>query len=290
MKKFIFREPIHKGFSSDRKFCVTDEDGKQYLLRISDRIQYDRKLFEHNMMKKASSIGIPMCLPLDFGISEEGVYSVQSWINGQDAETVLQTLSDNEKYAYGIEAGRILKKIHSIPAPAEQPEWESYYQKKIDQRIKKYLDCSVKFDGAEHMIAYIEENRHLLKNRPQSFLHRDFHRGNLMIDRQGKLTVIDFGKADFGDPWEDMKAIRWDVDVSPYFASGRINGYFDNEVPSDFWKLLALYCCVGIISSIPWAIPFGQGEIDTMLHHAKELLESYNDMNHLTPNWYIKPK
>ena len=32
--------------------------------------------------------------------------------------------SDTEQYIYVLEAGRILRKIHSIPAPATQEDWE----------------------------------------------------------------------------------------------------------------------------------------------------------------------
>lgn len=45
-------------------------------------------------------------------------------------------------------------------------------------------------DGAQKFIACIEQNRHLLKNRPQCFQHGDYHIGNMMIEN-GKLVVID---------------------------------------------------------------------------------------------------
>ena len=35
---------IHKGWSDDKKYCVTDRNGTRYLLRVSDASQYDSKL------------------------------------------------------------------------------------------------------------------------------------------------------------------------------------------------------------------------------------------------------
>ena len=55
--------------------------------------------------------------PLEFGTSEEGVYSIQTWIDGVDAEEILQSFEGDVQYAYGFEAGQILKQIHKIPAP-----------------------------------------------------------------------------------------------------------------------------------------------------------------------------
>ena len=112
--KINVKEPINKGWSDDNKYCVTDENGKKYLLRVSVIEQYDSKKAEFDMMKKISSLGVPMCQPLEFGICDEGVYSLQSWIDGTDADEVISTLSDTQQYSYGIDAGRILKKIHSI--------------------------------------------------------------------------------------------------------------------------------------------------------------------------------
>ena len=43
--------------------------------------------------------------------------TLQSWIEGEDAETAVPLLADARQYALGLEAGRILKKIHSIPVP-----------------------------------------------------------------------------------------------------------------------------------------------------------------------------
>ena len=35
MMDFISKEPINKGWSCDKKYCVTTEDGKKYLLRVT---------------------------------------------------------------------------------------------------------------------------------------------------------------------------------------------------------------------------------------------------------------
>ena len=285
---FVTKEPINKGWSKDKKYFVTDENGNRYLLRVSDIAEYDKKQSEFNMMKQVASFGVPMCQPIEFGTCDEGVYSIQSWFDGDDAEEVIATLSDTEQYVYGLEAGRILKKIHSIPAPATQEDWEIRFNCKMDYKIKKYTECPLKYENGQAFIDYINENRHLLKNRPQTYQHGDYHIGNMMIDRNGKLYIIDFNRNDYGDPWEDIKAITWDVEASQMFASGRINGYFDSDVPEEFWRIFALYISCGILSSLPWAIPFGEEQIQVMVNQAKEVLSWYNNMKNPVPTWYSK--
>ena len=283
---YITKEPINKGWSSDKKYCVTDESGTKYLLRVSDASQYDSKKSEFEMMKRVADLGVPMCEPLEFGTGDEGVYSVQSWIDGEDAEVIIPKCSDAEQYAYGLESGRILQKIHSLPAPEPIEDWESRFNRKMDKKIAKYRECPIKYDNGQAFIDYINENRHLLKNRPQTYQHGDYHIGNMMIDRKGKLYVIDFNRNDYGDPWEEFNRIVWCAQKAPAFASGMVDGYFDGEVPHEFWRLLALYISSNTLSSVYWAIPFGQEEIDTMLNQAADVLSWYDGMKNPVPAWY----
>ncbi len=285
--RFASKEPIEKGWSGDKKYCVTDETGTRYLLRISSPDQFSKKKEEFRMMRQVASLGVPMCQPIAFGVCEEGAYSIQSWIEGRDAEDVISTFPDAEAYAYGLEAGRILQRIHSIPAPVDRPDWEIYFNEKINRKIKGYLACPIRYDGGDFFIEYINANRHLLKNRPQVYQHGDYHIGNMMIDRKGRLNIIDFNRNDYGDPWEEFNRIVWCVQSSAIFASGIVNGYFDGDVPMDFWKLLAFYIAGNTLSSIYWAIPFGQNEIDMMLRQAKEVLAWYENMQNPVPAWYL---
>ena len=288
MKNYISKVQIDKGWSGDKKYCITDENGGKYLLRVSDISQYDTKQAEFNRMKQVASLGVPMCKPIEFGTCEEGVYSIQGWIDGGDAEQVIPGCSDTEQYAYGLEAGRILRKIHSIPAPETQEDWEIRFSRKMDNKIKKYCECPVKYENGLAFIDYINENRHLLKNRPQSYQHGDYHIGNMMIGRDGRLYIIDFNRNDYGDPWEEFNRIVWCAQKAPLFASGMVNGYFNNHVPTEFWRLLALYIASNTLSSVYWALPFGQGEVDIMLNQGKEVLAWYDNMRKPVPTWYFK--
>ncbi len=286
--QFKTKEPINKGWSSDQKFCVADENGTRYLLRVSDIALRDKKQAEYHMMERVAALGVPMCRPVAFGVCADGVYSIQSWIDGEDAEAVIPGCSDAEQYAYGLEAGRILRRIHTIPAPAAQEDWESRFNRKMDYKIKKYGECPVKYENGQAFIDYINENRHLLKGRPQVCQHGDYHIGNMMMDRSGKLHVIDFDRSDYGDPWEEFNRIVWCAQKSPLFASGMVNGYFDDDVPMAFWRLLALYIASNTLSSVYWAIPFGQDEVNTMLNQAEEVLFWYDNMRSPVPAWYCK--
>lgn len=286
MLKIIYKTPIYKGYSEDKKYCITAEDHHQYLMRISPITQKEQKLKEFEIMKRLSELKIPMCLPIETGLCEDGFYSIYSWIDGTDAELILPDLSYNEQFSTGLEAGKILKKIHEFPAPLNTENWDIYFNRKIDRKIKMYEDCDLKYKNGQLFIDYIQAHRFLLKNRPNTFQHGDYHIGNMMIDRCKKLIIIDFNRFSFGDPWEEFNRIVWCAQKSPAFAKGMIDGYFDFAVPEEFWKLLALYISSNTLGSLPWAIPFGQKQVEIMMQQAEEVLEWFDYFKEIIPCWY----
>ena len=284
---FIKREPIDKGWSGDQKFCVTDAAGERYLLRISPAERRERVERTFSWMRKAAELGISMCQPVECGVCEEGVYVLQSWVDGKDAEEMMPRFSAGQQYAYGLDAGRALRKIHSLSAEGDHC-WEEYFNSKIDRKLKGYEDCPLKYPKGQVLIDYIQRNRHLLDGRPVTYQHGDFHIGNMMIDSSGRLVIIDFDRDDFGDPWEEFNRIVWSAQCAPEFACGIVDGYFAGDVPWEFWRLLALYIATNTLSSLPWSVPFGEKEITVMRHQCDEVLGWYDDMREIVPAWYHK--
>lgn len=285
MIEYVSKLPIEKGWSADKKYCITTADGTKYLLRVTPREKSAGREEMFQMTRKAAALGIPMPRPIEFGVCDEGVYIIETWVDGQDAEENIPCLPAPEQYSLGLDAGRILKKIHSLPAPDTQPDWAIRFSGKIDRNIGLYRACPIKFDGAESMMEYIEENRCLLKDRPQCFQHGDYHIGNMMLE-SGRLVIIDFDRQDYGDPWEEFNRITWCAQASPLFASGMVDGYFDGHVPMDFWRLLALYISSNMLGSVPWSIPYGESEEKTALHQASDVLRWYDNMKNPVPSWY----
>ena len=284
--RFISKQPIDKGWSGDKKYCAIDENGEKYLLRVSPIEQYERKKGEYERMSLVAALDIPMCKPLEFGVSDEGVYSVQSWIDGVDAEGHVTSLADAEQYFYGFESGKILGKIHSIPAPEGTAPWSVRFNRKADRKIEIYEACPIKYENGQAFIDYINSHRHLLEGRPLTYQHGDYHIGNMMIGNDGRLYVIDFNRDDYGDPWDEFNRIVWSAQAAPAFATGMVDGYFDGKVPMEFWELLALYISSNTLSSVSWAIPFGDGQVKVMLDQARDVLSWYDNMRNPVPTWY----
>ena len=288
INSIVDRQSIEKGWSGDKKYAVVTECGERYLLRISPLEKLERRRREFDKMCQVASLGIPMARPIEIGTCDEGVYTIESFIDGYDAEEYIRKLPCEQQYSFGLDAGRILAKIHTIPAPGDIQSWEARFNAKIDRKMAMYQNCDLKYDNDRPILNYIKENRCLLANRPQTYQHGDYHIGNMMIDKNDLLHVIDFDRDDFGDPWEEFNRIVWCAEAAPEFAKGMVDGYFNFNVPLEFWQLLCLYICSNTLSSLPWAIPFGEEEIQTMRTQANEVLNWYDNMTSVIPAWYEK--
>lgn len=286
-------EKVNKGWSKDKKYYIEDISGEKLLLRISDVEDYDTKNKEYQSMKEISELGINMSKPVDFGVCNYGkcVYSLLTWIEGTAVDDVIGDLSDQTQYELGIKAGKILKKFHSISAPPEQKDWEQRMLSKFDRHLKRYKDSGIRVANDELALKFIQYNLHLLKNRPQTYQHGDFHIGNMILTNENELGIIDFNRWNYGDPFEEFyKMTIFSRELSIPFACGQINGYFDKKIPEDFFNTLALYLADVILFSIVWAIPYGEDEVKGMIRRAEMVLDDYDNFNMIIPKWFLESK
>ena len=83
MIEFISKEPINKGWSCDKKYCVTTDDGTKYLFRVTTFDKSANRENMYRMQQEVSELGIPMCKSLEMGECDEGIYILQTWIDGK---------------------------------------------------------------------------------------------------------------------------------------------------------------------------------------------------------------
>ena len=84
----------------------------------------------------------------------------------------------------------------------------------------------------------------------------------------------------------NINRVVWCAQTATAFAAGMVDGYFGGNIPMEFWKLLALYICSDTLGSLPWAIPFGERQIQVMRKQATQVLEWYDGMKNVVPIWY----
>lgn len=278
--------PVTAGWSGDEEYRVHAPEG-ELLLRITakDKAANREREFQTLRLWNGTPLNIPRAVR--FGPCEGGVYTLLTWVEGQPAEELLPSLSVAQQRRAGEQAGAILRQLHARPAPEGTPDWAERFGAKMRRKVELYRACPHSLPSCDDFERYVLDNAALLNGRPSTFQHGDYHVGNMVLDAQGRLGVVDFDRMDWGDPWEELNRITWCVESSPAFASAMLRAYFGGEVPDAFWPLLALYIASNQLSSIPWATPFGQEKVDVMVRQCEEVRAWYPGAYGATPpNWY----
>ena len=278
-------EELKLGWSKDEKLILIDKNNNKYILRISDKSLYDKRYRQYKLLKEVSKFNINCPKPMDFGELDDKLYMLLTYLEGNRAEEEIIKYSNTEQYNLGLEAGKILKIIHSYDKESDTLTWWEKYEPKSIRKINTYLDSELKHNDYEFLINYYKENIHLMENRPQILTHGDYHLGNMLIHKN-HIVVIDFDKMNFADPYDEFKPYCWNVLRSEYFETGLINGYFDNKIPEDFFKMLKFYTIESLISHLPWAMTFGEEEVKTAYMIYDKVIEWYDNFKLEIPTWY----
>jgi serine/threonine-protein kinase len=280
-------EKIARGMAGDEKYhCF--RGGEEFLLRIADGEDYEEKEreFEHLKMLSDAGLPVPKCIELDKSDDGSKVFTLLSWVKGEEAEKLIPNMSPKWQYELGKQAGDILRRIHdAAPVKNDSKNWYERYFEVITPRIDAYKNEGIPFEGSDKILGFIEENKHLMKSRPLCHHHGDYHTGNLIVN-DGKLWVIDWHTMDFdsiGDPWYEFN--RLDTKY-PEFAKGQIDAYFDDDVPDEFWRLFALYISASAITSIVWAKYWAPDKLDDIMGLNRSVLNLFDNMANPIPKWY----
>lgn len=279
---------LTKGFSYDEKYIIDE----RYLLRIfsSANKQSRRKEFETIHQLSTYSEYVPEAIAFDTLRKSDKSYMILSYLPGTDGEVALNHLTDEEQYSSGFEAGRELKKLHTLPAPSDYPSWYTVKKRKIDKYLREVEKINVD-EGLKAMLKnYIKDKEYLMEHRPNRFQHDDFHPSNILIKDKQLSGIIDFQRMDWGDPVHDLQKLGFfSKQVSVPFTNGILDGYHEGEEISDsFWELFTYYSVVHIVSALVWGKKRSPEQYELLSKRSLEVIRDHEGFNRIVPKWYKK--
>jgi aminoglycoside phosphotransferase (APT) family kinase protein len=278
--------PIEKGFSIEKKFKITTDKG-DYLLRVSSMKTLDSKTQEFELMRKLHKIGVRCNNPIMMfrSDSQESVYAVYSFLPGIDAEDNIATMPEELQYKSGIEAGSDLKRINSLSC--ETTDWKNRKWKKHEYYVSRYFEQNYRFENDKKVLKFIEMHYDTSEAAKDQLQHDDFHLGNIILNNQGYVGVLDFNRYDWGDPLHEFVKLEWFTwPVSEVFAHGQIEGYFGKRQIDDKDCLqISVYIAMSILSTIVWTLKFHPHtwiEIETKM---RMILDHFDYFESVRPKW-----
>ncbi len=164
---------------------------------------------EAELMRIAAAHGVPEphvhhVLEPDDGL---GPGFIMEWLDGEalGARIVRSPELADIRPRLAEECGRILAKIHAIDLDSTGLR-DKLTEMPTEQFIHQMWDRYKEYPTPQPMIDFTA--RWLLDNlppaRPMTLVHNDFRNGNLMIDPNGVVAVLDWEAAHVGDPGRDL--------------------------------------------------------------------------------------
>ncbi|WP_260681919.1 aminoglycoside phosphotransferase family protein [Alkalicoccobacillus porphyridii] len=279
---------VKKGFSTDKKFLVKMPDRSTFLLRLFHMDEVAHKRSEFLILEKMNALSIRCTRPISIGEIENQGYMVTSYLEGEDAEEKILTCTEQEQFDIGFEAGKELKKMHQVSAPASIAPWSLRKLEKHNKYIDAYAACGIKIKNDLKIINFINENIHLMQERPNLFQHDDYHLGNIILRNKEFAGVIDFNRYDWGDPYHEFIKIGiFSRQLSIPFSKGQIQGYFAGGEPDEsFWRLYSLYLAMCVFSTVVWTLKFTPNNMEEMLNKVYTYLDDHDYFDRCRPTWY----
>lgn len=283
-------QAVDKGYSKDQKYHIITNEQEHLLLRCSLIKNFFQKEREYQFIRKIEETGITMTKPVSFGICNEGqwVYLLLTWVEGVDLEEVLGNFPVERQYELGRQAGNILRMIHQISLNEEENPIDTKISKKLLQ-LEKYEHSLRRVENDEEVVKYVKQNIQKIWREKPTYLHGDFHPGNLIYQSDGTIGVIDFNRWEIGDPYEEFyKLESFGVELSIPYCIGQIESYFNDQVPEQFWETLAVYVAHSSLYSIEWATQFDEEEIIGMVQRYHASIKHFDHYKQVVPTWYKK--
>ncbi len=278
--------PVTAGWSDDRKYHLATECGPR-LLRVSPIAAYPRKQAEFAQLQRLNQLtdAFPEACECGVAPDDSQCYVVYGWVEGTEALGVLPKLPQAELHRLGVEAGRLLRLVHSLPQD-QHIDSHDLIRAKMTNKRRMMDENALHFPAYDPMVSFLESNLHRLRGTPTAYRHGDFHLGNMLLDQQGRLKVIDFNRSDFGDPIEDFNRLfTFSRQASADFARGQIEGYFGN-VPESFFAHALCYVLMDCAFGLLWARQFGQREIDVHFALVDQIMGDFDNLQRTRPQWF----
>ncbi len=264
------------------KFKV-DCIGGTYFAKYSSYNKFSKEFFE---MKELESLNGRVCL-LPFvsknltDINKQ--LNIYDWVDGENLRSFLHNKTEISCYEYGIKSSKLLKKLHDVNVSnvVSRFNGDNYIAKIL--AILRSDECMLKYKNL--WLGLAVENTDVLKRKTKdSLIHLDFKPKNIML-ANGNLLLIDFDSFSIGNPWFDF----YDKGLAIYkerqaFNKGVIDGYFNNNIPNEFWMFLKIISICTMIQMSSWNI--NRNNKDYIFSVEEHLLKTYSDASNNVPKWY----
>ena len=266
--------PLEGGYSFCDKYRTDDA-----VIKIFDVEHYDRVESRVAFMRKLHESGLKVPSVISYGKHNDKCYQIVEFIDGSSGES-LADLPSETQYKIGVEAGKELRRFHSISEPFDNDVY-GRTKEKVKRLVSKYKELDLKFEKEKVVLNYITSHLYLLKDRQARHLHGDFHPENMAFDENGYNGVYDFERDEYEDYVRDFeRTLFFTRDYSLEYAKGFLEGSEFEE-----YEILKLYLAISIFASLNWSTVYYPKQYDEFIKCSLQVIDDFNDFKDERPKY-----
>ena len=217
----IRMEPLQPGAGRRRYLRVTLVDGSSRV--VMHAVPEDPAILPPALRAPRRTIDFVAVTRLleHHGIPVPEIYAVetaQRWVLLEDLGSVhVGDLSGTALLDRLREAAALLARVHSIPRSEELPFGREFDAEWVSFEMEYFVGSQGGVSRDPELAAAVDALVVAVARLPRVLCLRDYHCQNLMVDREGRLRIIDYQDALLAPPELDLAAFLYDsyLDLDP---------------------------------------------------------------------------
>lgn len=256
-------------------------NGKKHLLRIRDISEYEEEralaVFSDRVFREGGAY-VSSPVEVDAFNNETMVYSLYLYYGGSNLARRLTEFYMPQQLSLGVEAGKQLRKIHSV-LPSDDDTLPQ--EEEILMLINRLEEKGTDYRGFKQACEFIRTHGTIVLARPVTAIHGAFSANKLFLDDGLNVGIMPFEQPAWGDPIRDLATLPDGYSLP--FIKGVFKGLFDGDPPKDLFELLAYYSTLNALKDLDEAI--GEQTLPMMIR-AEKVAADFDNYQSAIPIWY----
>lgn len=240
------RIKITQGMSKDKKYMVVGEDGKKYFLRVVEKQAFYKSPIDYYRKANINIFGDRVVRIIDCIETDDSYECYYEYVDGIVLEQYIDMAKEEEVIDIASRSATLLRSIQSIGVRNQVDFFNVAY---ITRELKRCKECI----EANKIIEFVSDNsKYLLDKNHNSFLHSDYHLGNIILTDKKELVVVDIEKYEYGSFYRDLPINEtYNREISSVYARTFLREYSSK---SDFdWMSYNVHMAFYFARFILWS-------------------------------------
>jgi aminoglycoside phosphotransferase (APT) family kinase protein len=203
-----------------------DHDGRQSVLKRCRDARYIEWLCrEHHVLAALSGCSLSIPRVIRYHEVQNAGRIVDAWLlmsrlSGESLWDVVLRCAPTERCRYFRRVGKLLRELHTTPAPAELQSERPWMYRMLEQARNNLSWC----DGSSALLARLETTRP--PPLPEVLIHGDLALDNVLVGDDGTMRLIDWSGGGIGDPRYDI-ALALGTEPELSLGEAELAAFFD---------------------------------------------------------------